>query len=556
MNPRDVNHCRACGTSLRAASDHAIRPSPRPVSAVSRPTLRLVQALPVVLVAIGLALGGGRVWTARAERADTYASALNALAGGDLVAARDGFAALGDYRDATRRLDDVSVALAPYESAYQEARAAVADDRLDDAISALIPVVRDLPSYQAAIALLEDARDQRREQLLTGATTAERLGDWLTVERALATLAAEDPTDAGIASRLADVRLHHSPMLYARDGIVYVADPTGDEERAVTPPMDASWPTWSPDRSQIAFIQRHPGEGALDGTLHVVDLDGANLRPLGERAMPYYWPVWNPDGTQLAFISAADFDENRNEGRIAIHLIDLASGVETDLTGDQLPHAFSPSWSPDGSSIVFVSDRIQRRRDGSLRTVDGEVYTVDVATRTLTDVTRGRIVDEAWTSWSPTGDRLLIFTLPDDWNNPRQSQIFLLDTATTDLTEVPTHAWEIALPVWSPTGDRFAYVEGENVVRVWSEAGDDWIRVESDLAPFLTWSLDGSTLIAAANDSRSPSYLIPIDDQFGTRTPIDLGYDSSHGSGPPQWVPRTLPPALPDPSLGGTALDV
>ncbi|HKG26489.1 MAG TPA: hypothetical protein VKB09_12635 [Thermomicrobiales bacterium] len=521
----------------------------------SRRSLRLIQTLPVVVLTLALTLGAGQVWTVRAERSGAYGAAAAALAGGDLVTARDGFADLGDYRDAAQRLAQVNVALAPYESAYEEARTAVAEGRFDDAIARLVTVVRDLPSYEPATMLLDDARAQRRENLLNDATRAEQDGDWLAVERALTAVAADDPTDTEIAARLAGVRRDHAPLVYARDGVVYVAGPDGGDERAVSPPMDATWPTWNPERTQIAFIQRHPGGAALDGTLQVVNLDGSNPRAMAERAMPFYWPSWSPDGTKIAFVSASDFDEERNEGKITLHIVDLDTGVESDVTGDRLPHAFSPSWSPDGAKIAFVSDRLQRRRDGSLRAVDGEVYLLDVATGALTDVSQGRMIDEAWISWSPAGDELLIFTIPDNWNNPRQSQIFLLDPVTTDLVEIPTHAWELSLPVWSPDGDRFAYVEGDNVVRIWSEAGEDWVRVETDLAPFLSWSPDGSALVAASSDSRTPSYIIPVDDQFGARTPIDIGYDSSRGTGPPQWTPRTLPLAPPSTSLTGTALD-
>jgi Tol biopolymer transport system component len=552
-NSRDARECSACGVALR---------HPRPLGnnenggATGRRWLHFVQVFPLLTVPVILIIAADLVWSSRTERASTYAAAIAALADGDLIAARSLFIDLGDYREAEQRLAETTQALIPYEAGYETARVAVTERRFDDAIARLVPIVRDLPSYRAAVSLLEETRNLRRDSLLADAAAAATDGDWLAAERALAAVAADDPTDFSVAAELAGVRRNHAPLVYARAGAIFVVGPDGERERAVTPSMDASWPIWNPARTQIAFIQRHPGGAAFDGTLCVVDLDGSHLRILAERAMPFLWPTWSPDGTKLAFASAEHFDENRGDGRIGLHVVDLTNGVEIDLTGDRLPHAYSPSWSPDGSRIAFVSYRFERRRDGGLRVADGEVYTVDVATLALTDVTRGQIVDEGWVAWSPRGDRILIFTVPGNWTNPQQSQIFLLDATTYELTEIPTHSWEISLPAWSPDGSRFAYVEGDHVVRIWSETGEDWIRVDTALAPFVSWSPDGSALFASANDARAPSYVIPLDDSFGARVPITLAYDASNGNGgPPPWSPRTPPPVTPSTSTRGTALD-
>lgn len=554
-NPRRAAHCTVCGRPLTTSAQQTNWMLPRNNRRPSHLGFRLLLAFPLAVLIGSLGIAGGQVWTARASRADAYQEAERALAAGNLIDAQRSFAELGDYRDAESRLTAIAATIAPYEAQVETARALGAAGRHADAIELLLNVVKDLPTYDDAIELLADLRLQYRDDLLDSAARAERDNNWYQVELALAALLRDDPTDATVATRLATVRQEHAAIVYARDGVVYLAEPYGGEEHALTPTMGSTWPIWSPTRDRIAFVQRDPKRNVFDGTLFVVDRDGSNLHPLAERVVPFYWPSWSPDGQQIAFASAVNFDETRDEGTIELHLVDLQTRSEIDLTGGLLPHAYSPSWSPDGSTIAFVSYRLERRRNGGVRSTDGEVYTIDLATRELTDVSMGRIEDEALLAWSPVDDRLMIFTIPDDWNNPRQSQILILDLQTTDLIEVPTHAWQLAFPTWSPDGQRLAYVEGDNVVRVWSEGRDDWVMLNTKLSPYISWSQDGTAVLAAAENPGTPSFIVPVGDQFGARTPIDLMYNGADTSGPPAWTPLTVAPEPTSHSVGGTAFD-
>lgn len=554
-NARRAAHCIVCGQPLASSAGQLSRTLPANTPRPSRASSRLLMVFPLAILIGSLGFAGGQVLSSRASRAEAYHDAERSLAAGDLVDAQRGFAELGDYRDAESRLTAIAAAIAPYESQVEAARALGAEGRYAEAITQLLRVVRDLPSYDDATELLADLRQQYHDDLLDEATRAERDSDWYRVERSLRELLRDDPTNSTFAIRLATVQQQHAAILYAREGVVYLADPSGGDEHAITPTMGATWPIWSPTRDRVAFVQRDPQRNVFDGTLFVVDRDGSNLHALAERVVPFYWPIWSPDGQRIAFASAVNFDESRDEGTIELHVVDLVTRTETDLTGGRLPHAYSPSWSPDGSTIAFVSYRLERRRNGGVRSTDGEVYTINLATRELTDVSLGRIEDEALLAWSPVDDRLMIFTIPDDWNNPRQSQILLLDLQTTEITEVPTHAWQLAFPVWSPDGQKIAYVEGDNVVRIWSEGHDDWVMVETKLSPYISWSDDGSLVLAAAEKPGTPSYILPVGEQFGARTAIELMFNGADTSGPPAWSPMTVAPKPASQSVGGTAFD-
>jgi Ca2+-binding RTX toxin-like protein len=79
-----------------------------------------------------------------------------------------------------------------------------------------------------------------------------------------------------------------------------------------------------------------------------MDAGGGNVRRLTNNTLIDANPSWSPDGTRLVFERCCD------GGTSDIYTIDVASRVETALTGPSTQD-FDPSWSPDGTRIAFVS---------------------------------------------------------------------------------------------------------------------------------------------------------------------------------------------------------
>jgi TolB protein len=132
--------------------------------------------------------------------------------------------------------------------------------------------------------------------------------------------------------------------------------------RAVTD-SSASWfnVAWSPDDHQIAVTRLDPSRSLA---VWVMDADGKHARAVTSFADSVgraQWPSWSPDGKRLA-VQVGRYDRNdHSHDRSDIWVIDVASGTASNLTpGDDAWLDETPSWAPDGKTIVFQSTRSGR----------------------------------------------------------------------------------------------------------------------------------------------------------------------------------------------------
>jgi TolB protein len=124
--------------------------------------------------------------------------------------------------------------------------------------------------------------------------------------------------------------------------------------------------------------------------LTLADSDGARPIVLLESREPIMSPSWSPDGKQVAYVSF-------ETGRSAIFRQVLATGEREQLTNFRGLNS-SPAWSPDGNTLAMVLSK-----DGS-----PDIYLMDLASRRLTRVTRHYAIDTE-PSLMPDG-RSFLFT--------------------------------------------------------------------------------------------------------------------------------------------------
>ncbi len=154
-------------------------------------------------------------------------------------------------------------------------------------------------------------------------------------------------------------------------GIVFVSDAGGSPPRLVqtfagglgqsdflgdigNPKLPAAWPALAPDGQTLVMslgdveLFRNGWRSArpMHAALAVSDLRGSALAVLGEGTDP----AWSPDGKRVAFV--------RYEQGHAHLFVASADGTGARSITDGLDDDGSPSFSPDGQSIVFCSSHL------------------------------------------------------------------------------------------------------------------------------------------------------------------------------------------------------
>src|SRR4051812_23404041 len=184
----------------------------------------------------------------------------------------------------------------------------------------------------------------------------------------------------------------------------------------------------SPSGDLIAAVTFNRRDGEIDIIL-ISSKDGSIVRDLtkgfdkdmgfdhiiqnGERfEMP--WMTWSPRGDRLAY-----FVRTRKERTLIIQNV-LTRKIEQRIDMKTVDEPESPAFSPDGKTIVFAA----------LRGAVGDIYSVDLATETITNLTNDSFSD-AGPSFSPDG-KYIVYVARVSGNE----KLFRLDLDSKKKTQI------------------------------------------------------------------------------------------------------------------------
>ncbi|MCI0708379.1 MAG: hypothetical protein L0Y80_12945 [Ignavibacteriae bacterium] len=114
---------------------------------------------------------------------------------------------------------------------------------------------------------------------------------------------------------------------------------------------------WSPDGKKIVFAFSPRAElGDRTRSIYVINADGTGLEQLTDSlGIRDDTPSWSPDGQTIAFSSNRDYYPDAQLWS-EIYLMDADGSNQRRLTYTDSLINGTPAWSPDGNSIAFTSN--------------------------------------------------------------------------------------------------------------------------------------------------------------------------------------------------------
>lgn len=185
-------------------------------------------------------------------------------------------------------------------------------------------------------------------------------------------------------------------------------------------------------RTQIAFASLKAGSKEI----YLMDYDGSNQRTITANGGLNKFPAWLFDNSKLAFITKLP-----QSARWELWIQGLQGG--RNVMPMPTSYVSSPSFSPDGDRIAFSSRDVTR--------VDADVYYARVNTQNRTNLTNHPSIDTSPT-WSPTGRQIAFIS--DRSGSP---QLWLMDSDGTNLQQLVTEGGHCDSPDWSPDGRFIVY---------------------------------------------------------------------------------------------------
>ena len=190
--------------------------------------------------------------------------------------------------------------------------------------------------------------------------------------------------------------------------------------------------------THVAYVSMAKSKGQSLYTLEIADADGESAQRLLSSSAPLLSPSWSPDGRKLAYVS---FENERSE----VWIQEVYSGKRTRVANFKGKNS-APAWSPDGEQLA-----LSLSRDGN-----SEIYILNLNKKTIRRLTKNPSVDTE-PAWTPDGKKITF--LSDRSGRP---QIYQQQVSGGRAERITFKGRYNTSPDWGPKGEVLTFLHGES----------------------------------------------------------------------------------------------
>lgn len=249
---------------------------------------------------------------------------------------------------------------------------------------------------------------------------------------------------------------------------------------------------WSPDGRALVY--------SMQGSLWRQDVDSDVAIQLTAGPGYDYQPDWSPDGARIVF---ARYDADA----IELWTLDLASGEQRRLTSGGAVN-LEPRWSPSGDRIAFVSTAATGRFKIFTASMEGAFAPVQFAPERESAVERyyySAFDHELSPTWSPDGSELIYVANPETGYGTGSLWRRAVAGGEPQLVRDEETSWR-ARPDWAPDGRRVIWSSyaGRQWHQLWLVGSEGGLPIPLTYGEFdagaARWSPDGRRIAFVSNE--------------------------------------------------------
>lgn len=232
-------------------------------------------------------------------------------------------------------------------------------------------------------------------------------------------------------------------------------------------------PAISPDGTRIAFCSNRAGSWDL----FVMSSEGGQAVQLTTSGAHELHPSWSPDGAKLVFCRLGE-----RSGRWEMWVMDVDQPVVSEFIG----YGLFPEWCPVAATGRSGRDQILFQRSLERGDRRFSVWTVDYSEGDVsspTELAASQIAAVINPSWSPDGTRIVFSTVPDPDRagrglgaRPLASDVWMMDTDGGGRVNLTKGRYVNLMPVWGPQGRIYFVSDREGADNIWSIGTDKAIQ--------------------------------------------------------------------------------